>query len=372
MAKNKQILLIGGGTGGHVVPVFELYKKLKSSEKRPHITIIGTGTEIELNFFSGNPDYKILKTGKFRRQVTLRNILELFFVISGLVRAYFLLRKIKPEVIFSKGGYVSVPIIYWAKKLHIPYFVHESDTEMGVANRYGATGAEKVFIGFPSATHKDVALAKVVYSGQIMRSDFIKDQSGKKEDFGFGNSLPVILVTGGSQGALNINKNIVRAAETLLQNYNIIHQTGGNDYQWVKKYRDSLAPENQEKYYVCDFLKSEEDCDRMTQAVNVSDLVIARAGANTISEMSAKEKAMILIPYKYAASDHQTTNAKILEGSGAAVVISDDSLSAKIIIEKVDELFSDKKKLQLLGRNAKNLFAEDGLSIVSKEILNKI
>lgn len=364
MSNMKKMILVGGGTGGHIVPIFEIYEYLKSIDKDLDITVIGAGGEIEQQFFKDNSDYRVIVTGKLKRAFALQNIAEFFKFISGLLSSYSLLRR-KPELIFSKGGFVSWPIIFWAKMLNIPYFIHESDIEMGAANRYAAGKSLITFVGFPVANYKKIKAREIQYVGQI--SSLAKNSSPKMN---FGNPKPVVLILGGSQGSKKINEAVWGTLPQILHDYNIIHQTGlaGEDEGGARK--DQISDDMKKSYKFFGFLTRSKEKDMMVEAINSADLVVTRAGATTVAEIAYYGKPMILVPYKHAASDHQQKNADLLVRKDAAIVITDDELSSAKLVESINQLFSNKEKRENLGENARKLFPSDGLQVVCNEILD--
>lgn len=374
MKLNKNtILLVGGGTGGHAVPVFEIYKALKQKDEDLNIIIVGSGAPAEEKIFGKVDNYKTIKAGKINRYVSIKNFFEPFKTFCGIIASHFLLMKYKPAVIFSKGGYVSFPVIYVAKFFKIPYLIHESDLELGMANKFASFGAKIIFLGFPLKNYSDLPKDRAVFSGQILRADLMSGERKSVDpiDFGFKDKKPVLLITGGSQGASNINKSVAEAIPELLLNYNVIHQTGQIDFSKIKELKDGLSAEQKDSYFIADFLSIKDSKDLMQEAILLADLVIARAGATTVAELAAKKKAMVLIPYKYASGDHQTKNAKIVEDAGGAVVISDDELSPKRIKETLLKLSQDNKGMEKMGENAYNLFPRNGLEIITDEIIKE-
>ncbi|MEK9156111.1 MAG: UDP-N-acetylglucosamine--N-acetylmuramyl-(pentapeptide) pyrophosphoryl-undecaprenol N-acetylglucosamine transferase [Patescibacteria group bacterium] len=368
--KKRKILLVGGGTGGHVVPIWEIYKKLTTASNKYEVIVVGAGTGIERHFFSSAKKYYVVRSGKFRRHLTWRNLWELILFGFGLVWAAYLFFRERPSVVFSKGGYASMPIIILARIAKIPYFIHESDTEIGLTNRFAQSGARKIFVGFPPQYYRNIAQDRLIFSGPIVRESIGESRQVERETFGFGNKKPVILITGGSQGSLHINKNLVKILPEILPDYNIIHQTGESSFDWVKSYRATLPAPFHGSYFVADFLETEGGRDRMLEAIDLADLVIARAGANTISELAVMRKPMILIPWKHAAADHQLKNAQILTEAGAAIVIPDDDLSPRSLKEAIERSFADnQRELGEMSANAAKVFPSDGLEVVCKEII---
>jgi len=366
---NKTIILIGGGTGGHAIPILELYNKLKNHSELTPIIICGK-SKLERKIFLKVANYKRITTGKFHRRFTIYNAIEAIKFFVGLITSYYYLKKYKPALIFSKGGYVSLPIVKIAQIMDVPYFIHESDLEMGMANKIAAKKAKLIFVGYPVNNYTHISQDKLIYSGQLISDKFIADKNGQKIDFGFIDNLPTILFSGGSQGSKNLNDNIIQSLPNLLKSYNIIHQAGDRNIDEIKSITADLSLEQKHRYFITDFLN--KDKNSMARAINVSDLIVARAGANSIAEIALKSKPMILVPYKYAAGDHQTKNAQLLNNQKAAVVIPDDKLTPKILTDAIEKVMDDKTKRDNLVKNAKEQFKSNGLNLVARKILNFI
>jgi len=368
---NETVLLVGGGTGGHVVPVYNIYRFLINTKPEIPVAVIGSGSKIEKPFFGGLPNYFVLTSGKFQGYDILVNLWQSILFCAGFVQALVYLNRIRPKIIFAKGGYVTVPIIIWARILHIPYFVHESDIVMGRANRFAATGARKVFVGFPVKNYPGLKKKKIEFCGQLITG---ADKFDKKErfDFGFPNENPVIFVTGGSLGAVNINKSVFGTLTLLLLKYNIIHQTGAKGFAEAINVRAALPESMKRSYFIADFLSAIDGDNKILSAIELADLIIARAGATTVAEIARSGKPMILIPYPHAAGDHQVKNAQILEQSGVCMMIYDRDLTPRLLIEKVDKLFDDKEKMREMARVAKNFFPSGAIDKIGKEIISEV
>jgi UDP-N-acetylglucosamine--N-acetylmuramyl-(pentapeptide) pyrophosphoryl-undecaprenol N-acetylglucosamine transferase len=300
----------------------------------------------------------------------LKNIIEFGKLIRGFFSAYFLLKKFKTSFIFFKGGFVTIPFIFWAKALRIPYFIHESDISMGLSNIIATKKAEKIFVGFPIENYPDLPKKKLQFVGQILKID-LKKQT-QNFDFGFRVEKPIILITGGSQGATIINKAVFDVLPELLSVYNIIHQTGFASFGQAIEMRDKLSESMKSSYFAADFLDSRGGIDRMVSAIKQSDLVVTRASATTIAEVAYFQKPMIMIPYKYASKDHQTKNAQVFAKSNTAKIIRDDDLTGILLENTIDSLFSDKKELSKLAENIAKIFPANGLETVCEAILDKI
>jgi len=367
----KTILLVGGGTGGHILPVWRIYNKLKTNSKL-RVRIIGSRGNLEQAVFGGNPDFQAVVTGKLNRHFSIRNLWEFVLSFLGLFHSLFLISKSKPDLIFIKGGFVALPFVLWAKLLKIPYFVHESDTVMGRTNRFAATSANKVFVGFPKKYYDFIPDEKLIYSGEIL------DEKEKAEfDFGFnkppaGGSKPTILVVGGSQGAKRINQTIFLMLDKILENYNLIHQVGYLGYADAINRRAELSDELRSSYFVADFLSLKNDIDLMVAALSSADIVVSRAGATAMAEIAQYKKPMILIPYRYAAGDHQDINAEALQRAGGAVMIRDKELSGEALLAKINSLLRDKDKTESMVQKASQYWPKNGLEIICDEILKEI
>lgn len=369
---SRNIILVGGGTGGHITPILSLSQDL---EKRglgiKVITVGGTG-EIDQRLYSGCRNHIALQTGKLHRSLTLSNIVQLFLFLSGLVTSFRILRQLKPRLIFSKAGYVSFPIIFWSRILKIPYFIHESDIEMGASNKFAAKQASKVFVGFPVSNYPNVEKEKLEFVGQILRPDFTKKE-GSNFDFGLDKKKAVIFVTGGSQGSTNINRAVFQILSGLLPDYSIIHHTGNLDYNNAIEIRSKLSPSLQDSYFISPLLTmTAQGIDMMKSAIFQADIVITRASATTLAELSVLEKAIIAVPYKYAASDHQSKNADYYEKNKAAFVISDDDLTGEILRNKINALAEHPDNMKAMGKRASALQDSNGLKKISNAIIEFI
>lgn len=349
--KKYDIVLISSSTGGHAVPVLSVYRKLYS---KYNCKIFHSGSKIENDLFEGLNKVKII-TGKIHRHQKIRNIWEIIKIIVGLKQSFLLLLFNRPKIIFSKGGFCSVPVLYAARFLRIPYFVHESDISMGISNKMFAKGAIKVFCGFPIENYN--VKGKLKYSGLIIREDF-------KSVKGSVLSKPTILFTGGSQGASVINKVVFEILPKLLKKYKVVHQVGINDEVQAAEISKKLGGASGYQFYTFS--------NKQIEAIAGADLIVSRASATTIGEIAKLKKATILIPYKYASDDHQLKNAKYLEKGNAAVMIKEEDLFGELLLEKIEYLFSNKENLQTLGKNISKQIKTDGSEVVVKEIVNYI
>ena len=355
MSRNKRIILISSSTGGHAIPVFELYKELKIKGFDP--VVFNSGSSIEKKIFANCKKYKIV-AGKLHRRLCFANLIEGLKIFVGLIQSFFLLILFRPKLVFSKGGFCAIPVLTVAKLLLIPIFIHESDSVIGLSNKLFMNKAKRFFLSFPMDSYSEKLPKNSFYSGLIVRKDFsakkIKSNNSQK---------PVIFFTGGSQGASIINNVVFEILPSMLSKYSVIHQVGIHDFDKALEVSQKI---NSDKNY--DFF--DFSLEKGEKAFESSDLIICRAGANTLGELSVLSKASILIPYRYAASDHQLKNARFFERLNAAILIREENLSSKSLMDRIEYLLSDKKNLDTLGKNCSKAIKNDGLSAIANEIAN--
>jgi UDP-N-acetylglucosamine--N-acetylmuramyl-(pentapeptide) pyrophosphoryl-undecaprenol N-acetylglucosamine transferase len=365
--KKNRILLVGGGSGGHAVPLFHIYETLKKIDSHLDIRVIGSGSAVEKSIFGNITDHLTLHTGRIHRRISLNNIWQILLSLYGFFEAIYLINKSKPKIIFSKGGFVSVPILIWARILKIPYMIHESDIEMGLSNKISASGAKKVFLGFPKKYYPYLDARKSVFSGQIILdkkrlSDF---------DFGFTDKKPIIFFTGGSQGSISINRAVFKSLQLLLLRFNVIHQTGMIGYSEAIDFRANLPVDVRNSYFVTDFFKSYNGNEPMLSAINQSEIIVSRAGATTIAEIARLGKPMILIPYQFASANHQLKNAQALEEESGCVIIEDKNLGSDLLTSTIIKIFEDKEKSKKMSESAKKFFPDNAIKVICEEIIKE-
>ena len=323
---NKKIVLTGGGTAGHVTPNIALLPRLK--ELGYEISYIGSYDGIEKKLITDfDIPYYGIATGKLRRYLNIKNLTDPFRVIKGFGEARKYLKKINPDIIFSKGGFVSVPVVRAAATLHIPCIIHESDMTPGLANRLCIPVAEKICCNFPE-TLSYLPKEKALLTGSPIREELTKgDKVAGLDLCGFTANKPVILVIGGSLGAASINRALRDALPKLLTDFQVAHICG-------KDKIDNMLLHT-EGYIQFEYVKAE-----LKDLFALADVVISRAGANSICELLALKKPNLLIPLSAESSrGDQILNAKSFESQGYSMVINDDDLSPELLTEKVTELY---------------------------------
>lgn len=322
----KKIVLTGGGSAGHVTPNIALLPALKESGYE--ITYMGSYDGIEKKLIGDfNIPYVGISTGKFRRYLDPKNLTDPFRVIKGFSEARKFLKTYKPDVVFSKGGFVSVPVVRAAASLDIPCIIHESDMTPGLANKLCIPVARKVCCNFPE-TMKLIHSDKAVLTGSPIRVELSQGNKLAGLDMcGFSANNPVIMVIGGSLGAANVNKVVREALPTLLTDFQVVHLCG-------KGKVDNLLL-NTPRYKQFEYIKTE-----LKDIFAMADLVISRAGANAICELLALKKPNILIPLPASSSrGDQLLNARSFEAQGFSIVLNEDDLTPELLSDKVHELY---------------------------------
>lgn len=372
-----RIIVSGGGTGGHISPVLAVVTELQKLDKSVEILYIGSheGQESKIIPQTGLK-YASISAGKFRRyhQNSLLNIIDpttlfanigdLFRFARGFFQARDIISEYDPDVVFAKGGYVSLPVGLAARSLHYPLVIHESDSVMGLANKLLAKRADKVCVSYPIKSYSDIDREKLVYSGNPVRQDIY---GGKKEvavrELGIDPTIPTIMVIGGSQGSLMINQVTSESLKELLSKYQIIHVSGERDYDWLGFQASKLDPDIRKKYFLFNFLSG-----NLKDAYVASDLVISRAGNNVIAELAALRLPTILIPLSTSANSHQLSNGKIISRMGAAMLLLQENLSSKTLVRKIDYLFDNPDEMKSMSEKIGTLATPDAARIVCEEI----
>lgn len=354
-----RILLAGGGTGGHIMPILAVVKQIKHLKKDVDFLFVGTekGPEAKLVKEAGIK-FKSVLAGKMRRYLSFKNIIDFFKAPIGIRQARIIVDEFKPDVLFSKGGYVSVPTVLACYKLGVPIILHESDVRPGRANLFMAKYADKIALGFEQAkTYFGEFADKCVVTGNPVRAEIL-DGSTKRGyvKFGLEYDKPVLLVMGGSQGAKRVNELVGEVLPCLLAKWQVVHLTGDLRTEEQK----NLRTDKFKDYHFFKFLDAQE----MGDVLACADLVVSRAGANSLAEIAGLGRPSILIPYPYAVGDHQKLNAEVFEKVGASVVLNEDGLTGEKLLEKVKEV-----DLERMGMRALGLAKADVGKVLAEEIL---
>ena len=326
---SRKIVLTGGGTAGHVTPNLALLPHLqRAGYEVYYIGSIG-GMEKKMIEDSGIP-YLGIETGKLRRYFDPKNFSDPFRVIKGFGQARKFLKEYRPDVIFSKGGYVAVPVVRAAHTLHSPCVIHESDVTPGLANKLCFSSADKVCCNFPETLEK-LPADKAVLTGTPIREDLF---TGSREEglklCGFTDDKPVLMVTGGSQGAASVNSAVRENLDALLKDFQIVHLCG-------KDKMDNL------RLTIPGYKQFEFVSDEMKHIFAMADVVISRAGAGAISELLALKKPNILVPLAHDSRGDQILNADSYRAQGYSMVVTDEELP-ETIVDAVQRLYSEREQ----------------------------
>ncbi|MED3038842.1 undecaprenyldiphospho-muramoylpentapeptide beta-N-acetylglucosaminyltransferase [Bacillus thuringiensis] len=325
---NKKILFTGGGTAGHVMINIVLIPKFM--EKGWGVEYIGSQNGIE-KLLVQNVKYNIVSTGKLRRYWDLENFKDPFKIIKGCIQSYKLMKRIKPDVIFSAGGFVSVPVVIGAWMNKVPVIIREPDSTLGLANKIALPFTTKLCTTFPQ-TGENVSNEKKVYVGPIVREEIERGNVLRGRSYcKFKQDKPVLLIMGGSQGAQWINDMVRKSLETLLLNFNIVHMCGKG------KIDSSIDMEG--------YMQFEYIGEELPHILNMASVVVSRAGSTAISELLFLKKPMLLIPLTNSSSrGDQVLNAEYFSRQGYAEVILQDRVSTNTFIHAVNKLYTNKER----------------------------
>lgn len=350
---DKRIILTGGGSAGHVTPNLALIPLLQQAGWEVHY--IGTHQGIERGLVQAVPGvtYHPIHAGKLRRYFDLKNVTDIFRTVAGVGQAMGIIRKVKPSVLFSKGGFVSVPVLAGAWMQHVPTVSHESDMTPGLATRLSMRFAGTVCVTFPETLGHTGAKGKL--TGTPLRQSLYQgDAQRGREVCGFTRPLPTLLTMGGSLGAVALNDSLRAALDALLSRFNIIHLCGKGNLD------ASLA--GREGYCQLEYAN-----DTMADLLAAADLVVTRAGANSLVELQALGKPMLLIPLPLSASrGDQLQNAASYKKRGLAHVLEQEQLTADSLRTAVFDLYDSRAQLKAAIASAQGA---DGTQAVLEVIL---
>ncbi|RHQ01159.1 undecaprenyldiphospho-muramoylpentapeptide beta-N-acetylglucosaminyltransferase [Roseburia sp. AM51-8] len=327
----KKIVMTGGGTAGHVTPNIALFDSLQKDGYEIHY--IGSYEGIEKGLIEDKKiPYYGISSGKFRRYRSWKNLTDPFRVLHGFFQARRLLGRIRPNVVFSKGGFVSVPVVMAAKTRHIPVIIHESDLTPGLANKLAMPSATKVCCNFPE-TLPYLPKEKAVLTGSPIRQELLHGNKQAAKDFcGFTDDLPILMVMGGSIGSVYINNAIRGCIDTLLTKYQIIHLCGKGNIDESLKDKKGYA-------------QFEYISENLPDLFAAADLVVARAGANSICELLALHKPNILIPLSRNASrGDQILNANSFAKQGFSAVLEEEEVTSEKLMATIDDVMAHRSK----------------------------
>lgn len=369
-----KIVFTGGGTAGHILPILAIVREIKANYTDLKFIPYYIGPkpdEYILNLLKEEGiKIKIIITGKLRRYFSFKIFLDFLKIPIGLTQAFFLLFFLGPDLIFSKAGYGSFSVAFWANLFNIPFFLHESDAVLGLAAEIESKWAQEIFFSFPlndfNTSNKDqkTFLQKGIVIGNPIRKEIL---GGSREEaqkiFNLQNKKPVILILGGSQGAQKINEVILDVLPAFLRSFELIHQTGSRNFSEIKKEVDAILVDEDLKknYHFYPFL----DEYSLKQALAVADFVVSRAGAGAIFEIAAAGKPAFLIPLSHSSRNHQLKNAYFFVRSGGGEIIEEINLTSHFLLTKLEHIFSRPDLLVEMIENSKNFSRPNAAKVVA-------
>jgi UDP-N-acetylglucosamine--N-acetylmuramyl-(pentapeptide) pyrophosphoryl-undecaprenol N-acetylglucosamine transferase len=364
--QHKKIIISGGGTGGHIFPAISIANALKSIDPNIDILFVGAEGRMEMEKVPA-AGYKIigLPVVGFQRRLTLKNISFFWKLFKSIRKAKSIIFNFKPDAVVGVGGYASGPILRIATKQSIPSLIQEQNSFPGVTNRLLAKKVNKICVAY-EGMEKFFPSEKIIMTGNPVRQD-LENISTKKDEalvyFDLQGNKKVILIVGGSLGARTINESIYNNIDVLIENkLQLIWQTGKD---FFSKAKNLVAQKGYPGIKVYDFIS------RMDLAFSISDIVVSRAGASTISELCLVHKPCIFVPSPNVAEDHQTKNAMKLVMNNAAMMIEDkDSINS--LVNQIIELSKDEYKIQIFKENISKMAFRNSASTIANEILKMI
>lgn len=367
------ILLTGGGTGGSVTPLLAVHERLREIHPRAECVFVGSknGMEQALVEEAGIP-FQSISSGKFRRYVDARNIIDPWYVLKGFVASLGIMVDRKPDIVLSAGSYVSVPVVAAARFHRIPVIIHQQDIRKGLANRFMTPFSTKITVTFQKSLH-DFPKTKTVWTGNPVRKSIVDGNAERaRHAFGLNKNLPTLLILGGGTGSLALNAIVDRCLSELTEVCQIIHVAGkGKNIFQPAELSKEFQPQYQEligehaertslhgaqydRYHVSEFLT-----DEIGDAMAVADLVVTRAGLGVLTELSVLGKPCVIIPIPHS---HQEMNAAFFSNAGAALTLSEKTVTPQMLVTHVKQLLANPAKLADLAQHMKTMTQRDATS----------
>ncbi len=329
-----------------MTPLLTVAKELQKKHKKLRIVYVGSGNALEQKLLQATDfDYRKISTGKLRRYFSLQNFTDFFKFLRGILQSYKIIKKEQPKLVFSKGGYVSLPVCIAAYLRKVPIIMHESDTVMGLANRLIAKTAKRICMTFDLKPKKDKF--KYVLTGSPVRKEILQGKKKKAlESLNFDKKKPVLLVMGGSQGAGFINDVIYNNLDEILETFQIIHICGRGKKKLIKK---------------VGYVNFEYVQDELADYYALANLIISRGGASSMAEISALQKPNILIPLPSSANNHQYINAKYFEEKGASILLQQKEITKDKFLEILTNFWQNKEKQKEMQINLEKVYNPNAL-----------
>lgn len=370
-----KIVFAGAGSGGHIFPLIAVAREIKKIYKE---TIIFQEEPLEMLYFGPKDLYfddlmkqdgirvRNISAGKLRRYISFQNIIDIFFRIPwGFIQMFFYILFIAPDMVFSKGGYGSLPTVFWSWIFQIPIFMHESDIVPGLANKFLSRFAKEIFTSFPETEY--FPPSRMIQVGNPIRREIT---GGSKEEgqkiFNLKGNKPTIFIVGGSQGAQKVNELVLTILPEFLANFEIIHQTGPKNFKQAQSEAEGiLSEEYRTEYHIVPFLEE----DKLKHAYAAADFIISRAGSGSIFEIASYGKPCILIPLPTSAQDHQVRNAFAYAESGGGIVFEETNLTPHIFLEKIKYMFAHPDEMAIMKQKAIEFARPKAAAVIAEYLL---
>lgn len=350
-------IVVAGGTGGHIYPALAIINKIKEKEKDSQILYVGNYDRMEKDIV---PKLGIDFIGLEMAGLNRKNIFKNFSVLFKVSKAYFRAKKIikdfDPDIVIGAGGYVSVPVLYAAHKLKYKTVIHEQNSIVGMSNKFLANFADRVFVSFPNSK-KYFSLDKVVFTGNPRSEEIVSVPKISKDFLGFKKDKKLVVFVMGSLGSTTMTKKIKDMIPDFKnKNYQVLIVTGKSYYD---DYKDVFLPNN---------VKLVPFLDNLINLMKDTDLIVSRAGASTIAEITAIGLASLLVPSPYVTHNHQYLNAKELEDAGACKMVLEDSFDSSTVVSLIDEIINDKILCSKLKKASLSFGVRDSATKIYEEI----
>lgn len=345
-----KVLIAGGGTAGHINPGIAIANYIKEKSRDAQILFVGTKNGLETKLVPHNGfELSLISVKGLRRKLSFDNIKTFVELFKGLLQARSLIKKFNPDIVIGTGGYVCFPVLFLASRMKIPTLIHEQNSFPGITNRLLSRFVDVVCFAFPEAKRYFKPSVKSVFTGNPIRKEILKiKREDARAQLSIGDAETLVVIFGGSRGAESINETVSKMLYNNLKNmkFKVIFATGEAQFG---KYGRNLEKLNNNNIKVVPFIYN------MDTVLSAADLAVCRAGAVTISELTALGVPSILIPSPYVTANHQEHNSRALEEQGAAVVIKEKDLSDEILYNQIENILSSKDKLIKMSENAKRI-----------------
>jgi UDP-N-acetylglucosamine--N-acetylmuramyl-(pentapeptide) pyrophosphoryl-undecaprenol N-acetylglucosamine transferase len=347
MSKIFKIIFTGGGSGGHTMPALAMINGLKKYALKNDINFdilyLGSHDGIEKSVALKNGiNYKSISTGKLRRYFSLKNISDIIRILKGLLECRSIIKKFKPDILVSTGGFVSVPPVISAKKCRVPVIIHEQTIDAGLANKIAARFADRIALTFAESSVY-FPKGKIVITGIPLREEIFEGDAKRAfEKFHFDPEKPVIYFTGGGLGCHILNETAMQIIPDLLKRVNIIFQTGksekNNDFEKLNELKSGLDSSIQKNIRIYDFINED-----LPDILSITDIAVSRSGAGTVNEFMALNIPTIFIPLAIATNDEQFKNAEVMRKAGGALIIRENELTPMSLLNAIESMLANNK-----------------------------